>query len=180
MDDNATPDVVEPKTPQENELEAPQETEADVEEQTEEQHEAAHIARIQTGPVQKDLSIAFSSGVADPPSPTLDLKEGDSGWGPETYTPITLGEMPAEGPGSPGYDVYNPSNALPYVAKFSGLPLDNHDEEDVQAALARETHDGLGETPEDQLPESDVDPNEELAEDYPDLQPAPETPKDPA
>jgi hypothetical protein len=147
--------------------------------ETEAEHNAE--AQAQTEAVaevpEQTNALSMTSGLAAPPSPTLDTEDGGSDWDAEGFVPPTLEEMPTEGPGSPGFDVYAPENAK-YLnpqddseAPVSDETADSHDDEDVKAALEAETADGAGETPEDQLPESDVDPNEELAEDYPDLEP---------
>lgn len=56
-------------------------------------------------------STEYRAAQSDPPSASLDTEEGNSDWDPEKFTPPTLEEMPKEGPGSPGYDVYAPENA---------------------------------------------------------------------
>jgi hypothetical protein len=91
----------------------------------------------------------------------------------EPYVAPAVQDLPKTGPGSPGFDVYAPENQNDYDLD-GGEPaekLEDHDDEDVQAALERSTDDGVGETDPADLPESDVPAGEELAEDYPDLQP---------
>lgn len=124
---------------------------------------------VQEAPQKTSGSTEYRTAQSDPPSASLDTEEGNSDWDPAKFTPPTLEEMPKEGPGSPGFDVYAPENAK-WLNPQDDETADSNDD-DVKTALERETADGAGETPVAQLPESDVDPNEELADDYPDLEP---------
>lgn len=139
----------------------PAETEADTDFETEAEHQTPTDA------------TSMTSGIAAPPSHLLDSEDGGSDWDAENFVAPTLEDMPTEGPGSPGYDVYAPENAKWENPEQADEPAEDsdHDDEDVESALSAETADGPGDTPVDQLPESDVDPNEELADDYPDLEP---------
>jgi len=126
-------------------------------------------------------SLSITSGIAGPPSPTLDTEDGGSDWDPDNFVAPALEDMPTEGPGSPGYDVYAPENAQwenpqddsTEVDSTDGddaeanapLPDEVEDEEDTKAALERETADGPGEVPVDQLPESDIPAGTELVDD---------------
>lgn len=122
-------------------------------------------------------SLSITSGIAGPPSPTLDTEDGDSDWDPDNFIAPTLEDMPTEGPGSPGFDVYAPENAKwlnpePDSADTSEddeanapLPDEVEDDEDTKAALERETDDGPGEVPVDQLPKSDIPAGTELVDD---------------
>lgn len=166
MSDNTT-DPIEPKDQHADGGSTEFETEA----------EATNIVPEQSN------ALAMTSGPASPPSPLLDTEDGNSDWDHEGFVAPTVEDMPTEGPGSPGFDVYAPENAkwldpqtatnadAEAQAQAGDATADSNDDEDVKAALERETADGAGDTPVDQLPESDVDPNEELADDYPDLEP---------
>lgn len=158
-----------------NENEAPQETTADTDFKTEAEYKAEAVAEV---PEQTN-ALSMTAGLAAPPSPTLDTEDGGSDWDAEGFTPPTLEEMPTEGPGSPGFDIYAPENAQYLNPEPSNedetvpepTEVEDFDDEDVKTALESETSDGPGEVDVNELPESDVPAGTELAEDYPDLEP---------
>lgn len=139
--------------------------------------------------VEQTNSLSMTSGMAAPPSPTLDTEDGGSDWDPDHFTPPTLEEMPTEGPGSPGYDVYAPENAkwedpalvaeaqnpdevvadgeVDEATANAPLPdeLPDEDATDVQVALERETADGPGFENESELPQPDAQSSVEDDED---------------
>lgn len=161
--------------------EKPDETEADTDFKTEAEYKAESEV-----PEQPLDATAMTSGIPHPPSPTLDTEDGNSDWDHENFVAPALEDMPTEGPGSPGFDVYAPENAKwlnPTVESDepadsaeddeanAPLPDEVEDDEDTKAALEADTADGPGDTDVNQLPESDVPAGTELAEDYPDLEP---------
>jgi hypothetical protein len=131
-------------------------------------------------------ATGMTAGIPAPPSPLLDTEDGGSDWDHENFTPPTLEEMPTEGPGSPGYDVYAPENAkwenqAEADAPVEGtqeddeanapLPDEVEDDEDTKSALEADTADGPGDTDPAELPKSDIPDGEKLVDDYEDLEP---------
>lgn len=53
----------------------------------------------------------LNAATGAPASEHLDVTDGGSTWDAKSFVPPNLDDMPKEGPGSPGYDVYAPENA---------------------------------------------------------------------